>query len=157
LETLRNAGQLDIQVQDWCVRARELYEELGRTALIADKAEQASAKSSIQAAIESHWREPTVLLMISRASAPVCKIETSFLLALCKHEEAERTQTQADYASGEDIVGIKQKAKDAWFNARAAWRTYFEGYNASQETIPGRSIQAKALSARAEKMANASK
>ncbi len=157
LELLRNTSAVDTQIQGWCASARALYEELGRTVLIADKAEQASVKATIQSNIENHWREPTVMLMVSRSSAPVCKLETSFLLALCKHEEAERTQTQADYATGEDLAGIKQKAKDAWINARAAWRTYFEGYNTSQDTIPARGIQAKTLSARSEKMAGAAK
>jgi hypothetical protein len=154
-ESLRYAPDVEEQIKRWCIRVRELYEKLGRTAIIADKFERDSELKACQVEIESHWSDLAVGHMINRVSTPICKLEVAFLLSLCKHEEAERAQTEADYAKGEDVAIIKQKAKEAWINARAAWRNYYEGYNAGQDLLLGRGIQAKTLSARAEKFADA--
>jgi hypothetical protein len=155
METVRNTPDVEEQIRHWGLSAKELSLNLGRTAIIADKAEKSNELSAIRAAYDAHMRDPTTLLMLNRVYAPICKLETAFLLSLCKHEEAERTQTQADYATGEELVGIRQRAQEAWITARSAWRTYFEGFNGSQESLPGRAVQAKTLSARAEKFANA--
>jgi hypothetical protein len=91
--------------------------------------------------------------MIIRVAFPLGKSEASFLIAYCKHEMAERAQTRADYAVGEDAASLKQQAIEAWMDARAAWRTYNEGNVVALHNFPGRSSQIKVLSARAEKFA----
>lgn len=152
LDAVRYTPDVEEQIRNWCFTAKDLYQKLGRTAIIDDKVEKATRLAELQAAIDTHWRDPAALIMISRVSSPICKLEVSFLIALCKHEEAERAQTEADYVKGEDAAG-KQKAKEAWINARNYWRNYFEGFNSIQENIPGRAMQARTLSSRAEKLA----
>jgi hypothetical protein len=155
LELLRHTENIEEEIRQWCLEAKELYDRLGRTALIADKIEKANAVAAAQAQIEDLWRDRhAVVLMISRVSMPVCKAEATYLISVCKHEEAERAQTRAEYATGEDSAILKQQAIEAWQDARGAWRTYNEGNIADLGNFPGRAAQAQMLAARAEKFAS---
>jgi hypothetical protein len=153
-ELLRYNANVDKEIQAWCIKAKVLYANLARTVLIADKDERASAVSEAQTAIERHWREEggSVALIISRVSAPICDAEATFLLGLCKHEMAERKQTRADYATGEDAARLKEEATEAWSDALKAWGTYLES-SGPQASIPGRIAEANALKDRAVKFA----
>ena len=126
MEAIRNTADVEDQIKIWGRTAKDLVAGLGRTAIIADKNEKTTEAAAIRAAYDAHLRDPAVLLMFGRVYAPICNEEAAFLLGLCKHEEAERTQTQADYATGEDIASVRQRAKEAWITARSQWRTYFE-------------------------------
>jgi len=152
LERLRYATDMDMLIQAWCVVTKQLYEDLGRTVLIPNKDEKASALAEAQAAIDKHWRDDAVTLMINRVSAPICRAEATFLFAKCKHEMAERTQARADHATKEDAAKLKEQATEAWREALSAWQTYQEN-NAPQTNNLRQIAEATALTDRAAKFA----
>jgi hypothetical protein len=152
LELLRNTPDVDRQIAEWCIEAKQLYENLGRVILLPPS-DRPAAQTAAQDAIENHWKGKAVDLMRSQIVAPLCKAEAVFLLSLCKHEMAERAQTRADHAGGEDAVRCKAQAVEAWRDAHSAWQTYLDGYVQTQSAIPERNKQARALAERAEKLA----
>ncbi len=153
-ELLHNTTNVDKVIRDWCVRAKELYDNLARTVLIADKEARAAATAEAQMLIEKHWHEEggAVSLMIGRSSASICDAEAAFLLALCKHEMAERKQALADHATTEEAARLKEEAAEAWGDALKAWGTYLES-SGPQASIPGRIAEATTLRDRAAKYA----
>jgi hypothetical protein len=150
LERLRNSRDADQQIREWCEEANRLFEELGRARLPGntDKAAEAVA----QARVEAHLRQPGATLLIDRASAELGQAEATFLLAVCKHEQAERAQARLERAAGPDVARLRADATDAWRNALSAWRTY-EQMAGGQAGFPGRLAHAKTLTARAETLA----
>ena len=91
-------------------------------------------------------------MLIDQASAKVGRAEASLLLALCKHEQAERLQARLDRAAGAEAARLKTDATDAWKTALSAWRTY-EQVSAAHAGFPGRSAHGRELAARAAKLA----
>ena len=146
LERLHNAPNVDEQIREWLLQIKELYARL-------DSAVTMEARQEARAKVDAHWSNPDspVRLMVNRIAAPICQAETVFLLALCKHEHAERAQIRADYA-GEDAPALREQARQAWNEARAQWQTY-DGFSDTQRGIPGRLEQARLFKERAEKYA----
>lgn len=152
LERLRNNPNAEAQLRDWARQANELYEQY-RRARFLDKdpaAEQQAARL-----IEKHWQAnaATLQLVVDRASADVGHAEATFLIALCKHEQAEQLQARLEYATG-DTSGLKQEVRTAWAAAAAEWRTYASRVS-SLDRFPGRADYVRRLSERAERMARA--
>jgi hypothetical protein len=153
-ERLRNTRDAAEQIAAWGKNLKQLYEELGRAGLRGDPEEKALARNAAQAAIDNHWRDPAVVLLVDRLSAEVEEAEATYLLALCKHEQAERAQARAEHPpGGEDAARLQQEALDAWAVAISAWGTY-ESLAEIQRGFPGRAVHTRALIERAEKMAS---
>jgi hypothetical protein len=140
----------DQQVQDWIKAANEMYDALGVARLNGDKSEE----GALAAQVENLWKQPGAQLLIDRASAEVGRAEASYLLALCKHEQAERLQVRLERATGPDAAAAKADALDAWKTAQAAWRTY-EQLAATHAGFPGRAAHGSTLAARATKFVEA--
>jgi len=85
--------------------------------------------------------------------AEVGQAEAAFLLALYKHEQAERVQARLEKATGDEAAKLRQNAVDAWTAAVSQWRSYREQYRSAQAGLPGRANHVETLSARAEKLA----
>ncbi len=149
LERLRVNKDADEQIKGWIETANGLYEELGRAQFRMDK----DAEAVEAARIAAHWKEPGVQYLIDRASSEVGLAEASFLLALCKHELAERSQSRADRAAPAEAGRLRLEAGDSWTTALSAWQTY-EQLASAHAGFPGRAAHAHALAARAEKLAN---
>jgi hypothetical protein len=149
---LRGNREAQQAIRDWVARAKDLYDELGRAGLSGDKEAQAAARARAASDIGLHWRSPVAGLLVNQIVADIGQAEATFLLALCKHEQAERLQARLDHAAGTDIADLKQRAADAWGNALGEWRTY-EGHADLQKGFPGREAHAEMLKARAEKLA----
>ncbi|WP_439626566.1 hypothetical protein [Gemmata sp.] len=149
LERLRNNQRAEPEIRAWAEAARELYDQQGLAA--TPEARQAAA-----AAVEDHWKRngQLVQLMIDRVTAELGHAEATFLLALCKHEQAERVQARLEAATGPGAELLKRDATDAWKAAVGEWQTYAERA-AVQARFPGRADHVKALTARAEALANA--
>ena len=130
-------------MKEWIVAANLLYAELGAARLNNDRAEETAALGQV----ESHWRQPGAQLLVDRASAEVGRTEASFLLGLCKHEQAERTQARLERAPATEAARLKTDALDAWSTALSAWRTYKQVKEA-HAGFPGRTAHADALAAR---------
>jgi hypothetical protein len=148
LARLRNASEKDIA--DWCKTANELYAALGRARLDGDVTQVATA----QAAIDRFWQTQaqTAQVIVDRASASVGKVEATYLLALTKHEEAERAQARADRATGPDAAAVRADAVRAWKQAADLWAAYAQQKEA-HAGFPGRAAHAQVLADRANKLA----
>jgi hypothetical protein len=127
-------------IREWGERATQLYKSLG-------------ADPAAAAGLDDLWRSPAVALLLDRAASEVGQAEAVYLLALCKHEQAERAQARLDRAAGSDADQLRKDAADAWAIAVGEWRRYLEQYAPAQAGVPGRVDHAKTLAARAEALA----
>jgi hypothetical protein len=140
LERLRNT-QDDAVIASWSKRASEVHADLSR----AESFNPAGVPEAQQAVAEFWQRHgPTAQLIVDRASAEVGRAEATFLLALCKHEEAERQQARREQAGGD-----RADARSAWEEAWNAWDSYLT----QSDAFPARAASAKKLAARAEALA----
>ena len=69
------------------------------------------------------------LILLHACREPLGK-QVSYLVAACWHEKAAQLQAHHDFveSSGKEASIVKQRAKDAWANARAAWSKYLDRY-----------------------------
>ena len=150
LERLRNNPNAEVQIRDWARKAVGLYEDY-RRARFLDKNKEAEEAALRQ--IDRHWQSnlQTLQLVLDRASADIGHAEATFLMALCKHEQAEQIQARLENASG-DTSALRQEAQNAWAAAAAEWRTYATRA-AAHARVPGRAEYVKWLSARANQLA----
>ncbi|MDB5307827.1 MAG: hypothetical protein JWO38_2029 [Gemmataceae bacterium] len=157
LERLRIAAP--DQIVEWCKVANEVHAAL-RAAQYPDPLQRNPQPdtdpgvAAARGAVEDFWKEQaaTAQLIIDAASARVGRAEATFLLALAKHEEAERLQLQAERATGADSSRVRVMAANAWGEAANAWEAYLE-QSGNLSGFPGREGHAKALAGRAEKLA----
>src|SRR5262249_12460207 len=101
-ERLRGAADIEQQVQQWVAAAAGLSNESGRAALNRDEAARAAAL----ARIDNHWKEAVPTLLVDQVVAELGRAEATYLLALCKHEQAERLQARLENASGADVAEL---------------------------------------------------
>ncbi|HSQ56791.1 MAG TPA: hypothetical protein VLM40_13705 [Gemmata sp.] len=145
---LRKNPDHEAQIKEWAEKAVALYTDQGRALANRDQEGLAVAR----AAIEEHWTKPVaVRFLLDRAISTIGLAEAKLLLAECKHEQAERLQSELECAIG-DTAKLKQEAKNAWADACHAWSSYGE-YTAAHAGFPGRVEHAKKLTTRAEAMA----
>ena len=116
-ERLRNNAD-EQAVVAWSKRASEVYADLSRAENFTP-----SAVPEAQQAVADFWQRQGGMaqLIVDRATAGVGQIESAFLIALCKHEEAERQQARRELPGGE-----RADAKSAWEEAANAWRSYLD-------------------------------
>jgi hypothetical protein len=149
-----SAGLERLRTQDAAGRAAEIaawVNEVNAAYLARAAADRdPGARADAEAAIERCWKAAPARWLVDRASAEVGRAEAALVLALCKHEQAERAQTRADGAPQD--AGRAAEAKGAWTSATAAWRTY-EQYSSAQSGFLGRAEHAAALAARAAALA----
>jgi hypothetical protein len=81
-----------------------------------------------------------MLQLIQVSVAPPLRVESAYLLALCKHEQAERAQAAFDRKRTSDAAVV-----------RAAWQTAADRWSQYLDTYPGPTSEASArlLAARA--------
>jgi hypothetical protein len=153
LERLRteDAAQQARAIREWVAKTNELYEELTRAQSIEKDAELAA---KVGAQIDSQWKQRPALLIVDKLSAEVGRAEAAYLLALCKHEQAERLQVRLERAGEPDAARLKADALDAWRTALDAWRTY-EQLATAHAGFPGRAAHAAKLTARSAKFVQA--
>jgi len=96
--------------------------------------------------LEEFWKLSNGVwqLYVDRATAFLGRSEAAYLLALAKHEEAERRQSRG--AAG---------AVDAWREATNSWNSFLEQDGDLRN--PARSAHAKSLAARAKQLAEPAK
>jgi hypothetical protein len=147
LERLRNNKDTSKLTKEWIQKALDLYAELRQTQTIA---RYKSEESAALEAVEMHWKEVGAHLLMDQATAEVGQAEAAMLLALCKHEQAERVQVRVERATSAEAARLKPDAVAAWETALSAWKTYEQSAGA-HAAFPGRSAHARALEARAAK------
>jgi hypothetical protein len=153
-EQVRNATPE--QIAEWVKTANELYLALRRAEYPNENQTRPNpptdpAVAAARGAIEDFWRTtaPVAQGIIARATARSGLAEASYLLALAKHEEAERQQLRADKVGGADGVRAKASAANAWAEASNTWRSYLE----QAASFPVRVAHARTLQARADAFA----
>jgi hypothetical protein len=149
-------------LKDWIKQTESLYSRY----YSANQAEQ----PQLSAQIEEFWKQSSPLLegFLNSAIAQPGLSESTFLLAMAKHEQAERAQSKAlrlattveldpakKAAAEKATVSAKASASEAWIDASDWWARY-EPYLDYQNThYPGRAALAKRLAARCKQFAEA--
>ena len=137
---VRNTKESDRKMREWAERATELYRSLG-------------TDPNARAAIDENWASEGAALVFDRAVGEVGQAEATLLLALCRHEQAERVQARLDHAAGADLDKLRQAAADAWDTAFREWSGYREQFSGTDSTSPARAQHIRALADRAKELA----
>lgn len=157
LERLRTESPGEVAA--FVAAANEEYEGLNRARYPAvgqttPEPDTNPGVAAARQAVDTFWRAnaPTAQLIVDRATAAAGRAEASFLLALAKHEEAERQQLRAGRAGAD--ARAKAAAATAWAEAAGAWAAHLE-QSGNVQGFPGRAAHARALADRARKLAAA--
>jgi hypothetical protein len=133
-DRLQGAPDLDEKLNDWCGKVVDAQAQVNRAQ--ADVARSGGKDPAARAALEEAragledvWKngQDVVGVLLGGRAAEVQIPDMTYLLALCKHEQADRLQGQADRARragrpGAD--GLARSAKDAWADAGFWWGKY---------------------------------
>lgn len=142
-DAVRNDSSLGAEIQKWYATAREAYDALQRSAL----PENAADKPAARAAVDALWgNNMPVYAVIQAAVAEVGGREAAYLLALAKHEQAERSQIRLLRQSSD--ANAARAAAD-WAAARAAWSQVLDDVHPDEARLE----HARRLTARAAALA----
>jgi hypothetical protein len=137
---VRNTEEAERKMREWAERATELYRSLG-------------SDPDARTELDKHWQSQGAALVLDRAVGEVGRAEATLLLALCRHEQAERVQSRLEHAATADIPTLKQAAADAWGTAVREWSGYLEQYSSGQSASRAQSDHVRALADRARRFA----
>ena len=157
-ERARTDRNRDQTVRKWVQEANELSAAVGKKRLDEKQNPGALADAQNQLAaflgMQSQRGDSAMATIVDAAVSEAGLAEATYLLALCKHEQAEAAQARADAAKSDEAAErAKDQAKEAWAEA-ANWWSQYAPLSVTQESgFPGRTKQAAKLAARAEKFA----
>ena len=125
---------------EWVAKAAELYRGL-------------DGGAAATAVLDEHWRSPGgCFCSIGRLGKREWR-KRRLLLALCRHEEAERAQARFEHANTSQASNLKASAVAAWGKASQAWSGYREQHATAHAGLPGQSEHIATLVNRARKLA----
>lgn len=145
LERLRRLDPAEIE--PWCEQANSAFDNLNQKrfpnpAQLAPQPDSDPEVAEAKAALETFWRSNEVSRsLVDRATASLGRGEALYLLALSKHEEAERRQSR----------GANAASRDTWLEASNAWESFLISNGASASDP--RTLHARKLAARARQFA----
>ncbi len=128
LERLRTDRSRDDDLTRWVASARELYTTLLRVR-VRESADPAGAAAA-GAAVEDFWKKEVVAVtaLVDVAASEAGAAEATFLLALCRHEQAERAQLAYETAKagtpGAGVERARERATAEWAEAVGWWQRY---------------------------------
>jgi hypothetical protein len=137
---VRNTEDAERKMREWAERSTDLYRSLG-------------SDPNARAKIDENWASQGALLVLDRAVGEVGQAEAALLLALCRHEQAERVQSRLENAASGDTTQLRQTALSAWGDAAREWSGYREQFAAIHSPSPARTEHIRALAERAKKLA----
>ena len=137
---VKNTPDRDNLMREWMEKAFEIYLSFG------------PQNPNARADSDKHWASAGASLIIDRAVGESGQAEAAYLLALCKHEQAERHQARLEHTTGSEVSALKPGVIDAWKVALSEWYSYRDQYSAGRIGLPGLAEHAKELTARAEKL-----
>jgi hypothetical protein len=137
---VQNTDDAKKKMRAWAERTSELYRSLG-------------SDPNARAAIDENWASPGAALVLDRAVGEVGQAEAALLLALCRHEQAERVQSRLEHAKGDDLSNLRQAAASAWDTAAKEWGGYREQFAGSHSTSQAVADHIRALADRARRLA----
>jgi hypothetical protein len=134
LVQLPNASQ---ELENWCKQANELFNA-------AQQARDQEARQQARERVEQFFQSGKIARAFLEAGSAVPMLhDVTYLLALCKHEQAERLQAQEDQARAEKKAGPKNLA-DAWLEASDWWGRYLQNYASASAAASARLRLARA-------------
>jgi len=151
-QVLRSDPELEASVASWCQATRKAQGEfLIAAGVNPPTSETAAALDAARLQLEQQWSggkiEP-VARLIRGAAAESLGAEAAYLLALCKHEQAERGQQLFERKSpAAPAAAAREKA---WRAAAERWARYQEDYPASRGELGALLLRCRALEALAE-------
>jgi hypothetical protein len=134
---LPNASQ---ELDRWCQQAREVFNALQQAQQRRDPDALQQAKERRQQLLQNG---KIAMAFLEAGSAVPMLDDVTYLLALCKHEQAERLQAQEDQARAEKKAGPKNLA-DAWLEASDWWGRYLQNYSSPSAAASARLRLARA-------------
>ena len=143
-ERSRNEPDRQKTVGDWIKKANHLYAQLNGA---ANDAERGLAQQEMNQFWKGNLRG--IELLAEQGLGPAGTGEAIFLLALCKHELAERLSGP----DANDPAKLTEEAREAWLVAYDWWKRYGEFSSDKKANYPGRTEHAKKLTDRAGRMA----
>lgn len=85
-----------------------------------------------------------LLALVGTAAEPL-RVEASYYLALCKHEQAEQAQAALERRQGKTSDKETAAAQESWRDAATWWRKYLEEQPGSRDETAARMHLARAL------------
>ena len=163
-ERVRSDRSREQLVRDWLAKAREAFPPLLRLQSRSDANPAEVAEAERKVAEFRRTQETARQAMVELAVADAGVAEATYLLAVCRHEQAEREQARYDRltadpkkASPDSVARAKDKAQAAWGEAAGWWQRY-EPYAAAQDaSFRGRADHARRLADRAARLADPAK
>lgn len=144
----------DRGVKEWSEKAREVYTQLAR----AKEKERTNpgAVAEAQRAVDQFLHEGarTFGALVDRTAADAGLAESTYLLAQCKHEQAEQLQARAERLTADPkqkttAEKARGQAASAWQEAKGWWDKYEPFAPTQDRAFPGRAAHAKRLAERA--------
>lgn len=141
--TLTPDPDLEKKVAHWSNDIRD-----AQSKLVVIRERQAGKEELRQAeeAVERVWRdgEPVLTQLIWLSSADQIGSEATYLMALCKQEQAERRQRKLEARGKDADEADRQEAVSAWREAGDWWETYLSEYATAAPAAAARSFLARA-------------
>lgn len=135
-------------VVEWVKQVNAMYRRLTVARLDAgSSADAAAAARQLEADIQKKWAEQPVQTLVAGTVAEPVLQEATYLLALVKHEQAERAQLAAGRKDAGPTEAADAKAR--WKDAHGWWQRYQPLAAAQDKAFPGRAAHAQVLMARA--------
>jgi hypothetical protein len=159
-ERVRTDRNRDEAVKEWVKKAHDVYARLNHAR--AQKSSDPVELADAQQTVDAFWKAslPTVAAIIDTIVSDAGLQEATYLLALCRHEQAEREQERYERLSADPrqkaaAVKAREKAVDAWGEAKGWWVRYAEFAAVQERAYPGRVEHARRLTERATRLAAA--
>jgi len=149
---------LEAQAQDWASRALATYSALIQVKAQQNKNRGAVGGLTLAEATEREnllWKssQPVLELVQGRAAIPMSD-EITYLLAACKHEQAEQARAKLESARHNRMpvsANEKAAAHESWKAASSWWYTYLDEHPSSSSAPAARRMRARALEAIGER------
>lgn len=141
-ELRARGADLSGEVHQWVNRATSVYANQLRAENAADRT------VANQQVIDLWKKSDAVQVLLGGAIAQQRGVGVTFLLGLCKHEEAARLQARLDVRARADLKPSTQEAaaaRVAWKTAANWWRRYLEEYATGSGAPQVRRLLAEAL------------
>lgn len=129
---------LDAEALRWVKEMRSAYAQMLRTEKTGETG-FVEARSKVDSLNKNSEK---IMMLIERAAGPPMEMEATYLLALCKHEQAER---QSRRETEPELI------REAWQNAAGWWNTFLgkfgtQGWVPKRLVTHARSLQTEAAS-----------
>jgi hypothetical protein len=146
---VRSIPKLEEEINQWRDRTIEVGNALAQAqeALASPRTKSAAAQEALtkgNQVVEQMWKNSQkVQLVMQAAFAEPLMEETTYLLALCRQEQAERAQAVLDQPGKEASETDRTNARELWSGAASWWVTYLNEYDSTPSAPAARWLLAR--------------